>query len=76
MDEHEHRMTEVPPDLMRSVGTAVGRVLGHWPGGTDWDVLGCAGCGFAQVRFHNGAKLAARVQVRGWNLFLERPAAP
>ncbi|HRC62012.1 MAG: hypothetical protein K1X87_01655 [Dehalococcoidia bacterium] len=74
MADHDHQMTEVPPELLRSIGTAVGRVLGHWPGGTNWDVLGCVECGFAQVRFHNGAKLAARVQVRGWNLFLDPPA--
>ena len=26
------------------------------------------------TNFDNGAKLAARVQVRGWNLFLDPPA--
>ncbi|MEZ4552792.1 MAG: hypothetical protein AB7L91_13240 [Dehalococcoidia bacterium] len=76
MAEHEHHMTDVPPDLMRTIGTAVGRVLGHWPGGTNWDVLGCVGCGVAQVRFDNGAKLAARVQVPGWNLTLAPRSDP
>jgi hypothetical protein len=61
-------MTEVAPDIARTVGSAVGRVTGHWPGGTDWDVLGCVQCGFAEVRFHSGIKLRASVKVRGWNL--------
>lgn len=74
--EHDHAITPVPNDVARSVGNAVGRILGHWPGGTDWDVYGCAGCGFAQVRFHSGVKLAAQVHVRGWSLPAEGPSIP
>jgi hypothetical protein len=76
LSDHDHQMTELTPDVSRPVGTAVGRILGHWPGGSDWDVYGCVVCGFAQVRFHSGIKLAARVQVPGWNLPPDLPAVP
>jgi hypothetical protein len=65
---HDHRLELVADDILRKVGSAVGRVTGHFPGGTDWDVLGCVECGFAEVRFHSGVKLRAKVSVRGWNL--------
>jgi hypothetical protein len=69
-------MIELAPDVSRQVGTAVGQRLGHWPGGNDWDVVGCVTCGFAQVRFHSGIKLASVVRVRGWNLPAELPSVP
>ena len=72
MNEHEHEMAPLPEELANKVGPAVGRVTGHWPGGHDWDVFACAGCGFAEVRFHSGIKLRSRVMVRGWNLPSER----
>jgi hypothetical protein len=65
-------MAALDLDLSKKVGPAVGRVTGHWPGGNDWEVFGCVGCGFAEVRFHSGIRLRASVNVRGWNL----PAAP
>lgn len=68
MTTHDHQMAALGAELSRSVGPAVGRVTGHWPGGNDWDVFGCVECGFAEVRFHSGIKLRASVKVRGWNL--------
>lgn len=76
MNEHNHEMAQLTEDLAKKVGPAVGRVTGHWPGGNDWQVFACEGCGFAAVHFDSGIKLRARVNVRGWNLPTEKVPPP